>query len=148
MRFFVVSGFGCGLSFWHRLQCEGHDVRVWIKDDNKTVGDGIVPKVGTYDEGVKWAKEAPSIVLFESSGCGDRADQARKAGLAVVGGGSYMDRLENDREFGFKVAEQAGCLIPPYKEFPNVAATIAWARSNKVKPSFWKTDKYLDARGR
>lgn len=149
MRIGIASYFGCGLSIWTRLQAEGHDVRVWIQpQSHKSIGEGIITHAGQFPELLAWCKDGarsgtPTLMLFDSSNLGDKADEARKAGLAVVGGGSFCDKLEKDRDFGFKIAREAGCNIPEFKEFPSISATMAWAKSQEIPPVFWKTDKYL-----
>ena len=55
---------------------------------------------------------------------------ARALGIATVGGGAFCDRLENDRSFGFKVAKDAGALLPPYEEF----ASFDQARARAARP--------------
>lgn len=151
MRVAVATTFGCGLSWWRRLVDEGHSVRVWIQPpSHKTVGDGLVEKSGTYDDLLSWAKEGalqrePTIMLFDSSGLGEKADAARRWGLSVVGGGSFCDRLEKDRVFGQKIAEKAGCRVPPYQEFGSISDCASAAKKLGEKGSYFKTDRYIDS---
>jgi len=157
MHVLIASGFGCSLSWARRLMDEGHDVLVWIDpgkpkdpDTNELVGDGLIQKIGGWPGALQWAKDAnaagkPTLVLFDASGMGDKADEARAAGLYTVGGGSFMDKLENDRSFGQGIAEAAGCMLPPFQEFGNLDACIEWAKDLGDIPTYWKTDKYLDS---
>lgn len=149
MRIAIASSFGYETCFALRLMAEGHEVKFWIKEPAcKTYGNGLVPKAGQWPELLAWARDGArtgvSLAFFGSSGIGDLADEAQRAGIRTVGGGGFMDKLEKDREFGFKIAADAGCKIPPYQEFKSIDECIAWAQSNPVKPSYWKTDKYLD----
>jgi phosphoribosylamine--glycine ligase len=151
VRFAVVSGFACSLSWWLRLQAEGHEVAVWIEPKEcKTVGDGLVFKVGSFDGLKAWAKTGAysgqqTIFVFDASGMGDKAQELIEAGYLVVGGGKFMDRLEKDRSFGFKIAEQAGANLPPYEEFESFEAALAFAHDMEDIPVYFKSDRYLDA---
>lgn len=151
MRVAVASAFGCGLPWWRRLHDEGHDVRVWIEPrSHKTVGDGLIRKAGTYEEALSWAKEGslggePTLILFDSSGLGHRADEARKWGLHVVGGGAFCDRLEKDRAFGQRIAQGAGARVPPYQEFGSIADCLTHVKGIGDTATFFKTDRYIDS---
>jgi phosphoribosylamine-glycine ligase len=150
VRVAVASTFACATSWWVRLRDEGADVRVWIDPrSHKTVGDGLVEKAGTWDELLAWAKEGalahePSMVLFDSSGLGDKADDARKWGLPVIGGGTFCDRLEKDRAFGFKVAQEAGATLPPFEQFTSIHEARA-AAAKMTAPKYFKTDRFIEA---
>jgi phosphoribosylamine-glycine ligase len=142
LKIAIASGFACALSWWARLQDEGHDVAVWIEpQSHKSVGEGLVPKMtrGEFDA------FKGDLVLFDSSGLGDLADAVRKRGLPVVGGGAFMDRLEKDRSFGQKIAEEAGCTLPPFEEFESFTAALERARELGDLAIFFKSDRYLDS---
>lgn len=158
MHVAFVSNYGCGVGLALRLQMEGHEVLFWAdggekKDGSlgkyKMVGEGIVRVTYSWDFLFSWAKEharrGHTLMIFEGSGMGKRADLARRAGLHVIGSGSFADRLENDRIFGFDVAEKAGCTLPPYEDFGTISEAIAFAHTLGDTPTFWKTDKYLES---
>lgn len=158
MHVAFVSNYGCGVGIAMRLQAEGHTVLFWTdpgesKDGSlgkyKLVGEGIVPKATSWDYLYSWAREharrGPTIMVFEGSGMGKKADGARGAGLHVIGSGTFCDKLENDRLYGFKVAEDAGCSLPPYEDFTTISDAIAFAHTLRDMPTYWKTDKYLDS---
>lgn len=144
----IVSGYSCSLAWWARLQDEGNEVRVWNKNTpTKRVGEGIVPLAGTFDEVYDFVKmgtikHEPSLLFFDASGMGDLAERARRSGISVVGGGEFCDKLEDNREFGFKIAEEAGCQLPPYESFTSLKESIAKADDGE---HFFKTDHYFDA---
>jgi hypothetical protein len=156
MRFAVASRFGCGLSWCKRLLDEGHEVLYWIGHEkggpclhNRKVGTGIIPRTDSWGTLLAWAKEGnlkriPTLMLFDSSWMGRFADEAMKAGIYVVGGGEVCDRMERDRAFGKRLAEESGMMIPPNESFPNLAATMAYAKAGKVvKPVYFKVDAYI-----
>lgn len=145
MRVAVISKYGTGAALWQRLAAEGCDVRVWIKHaEQKHIGDGLVPKAGSFPELLAWAKENNALVMCDDSGTGDLADQARKARLLTVGGGSFCDKLEKDRAFGQEIAQSAGCRLPPYEEFNSFAECLKWAQSAGDVAVYWKSDADLE----
>lgn len=135
-----------GLSWWARLHDEGHDVRVYVEpNEEKRNGDNIVPKFTSKEEWEWWAREQnDTVVFFDFSGKGDYADELRARGLLVVGGGSFCDKLEKDREFGFHVAKTANIRIPDYKSFKTISAAQAHANDDDGLLVF-KSDRYLDS---
>jgi len=149
MRVACVDSWGTSTSWWLRLQAEGADVRAYIDTSdshNGSVGDGLVTKETSYDRLVSWAKESPddTVVLFCQSGYGEKADELRRAGLKVVGGGSFADKLEKDREFGQVVAERIGFAIPEYQSFKTLSDAIDGLRSQREGGVF-KTNSYIEA---
>jgi len=135
-KFFVVSAFGCGVGVWRLLDVEGHDVTVHIGQksggpllSHRYVGDGIVDKIDSW---IKLCDEARSfhenvgdtVVLFDSSGLGEKADEMRDMGIPVVGGGRFCDRLEKERDFAMTMMKRNGCDIPDYQIFPSLTETI------------------------
>ena len=150
MRFGLVSGFGCSLSVALRLADEGHDVLTWHDYEAKNiqlVGKGLTPIESSYDRFMEWCHDEPSetTVIFDASGMGERADEAAKSGLTVMGGGTFCDKLEKDRRFGTKIAQDAGCLVPPYEEFASLSECREWAKGLGDTPCYFKSDRYIDA---
>jgi phosphoribosylamine-glycine ligase len=138
-----------------RLRAEGHEVRVWSYNGtprkpifNRYVGVGLASKIGTWPELLAWAKDGvrsrvPTIMLFDLSGMGAFADEARKAGIYTIGGGSFCDRLEQDRQFGQGIAQEAGCSLPAFEEFSSIDETIAFAEKMGDVPTYFKSDAYI-----
>lgn len=147
MRFAFVSLEGTSLSYWSRLKDEGHDVKVFIKPRlQKQVGDGIVSKANSFTELVAWAHEKPSVVVFDSSGEGEKAEALRKQGLLVMGGSQFCDRLESKREWGEQFAKTLGIKVPETHPFDTISSTIAWLKSHDDgRTWYFKSDKYIDA---
>jgi phosphoribosylamine-glycine ligase len=83
-------------------------------------------------------------MLFDLSGYGQKADEARKAGLLVVGGDSTCDRMEKDRVFGFRVAEEMGALVPHYEEFSSISDAISYVQTLGDMGTYFKTDRFID----
>jgi phosphoribosylamine---glycine ligase len=148
----AIASTQCSLSLWLRLLEEGWDVRVWMNrrdeitkkvgDEATHVGDGMVEKLSTFDKLLAWAQEEQSMMIFDAAGLGDKADAARKAGVRTIGGGGFMDKLEENRTFGQNVVCSVGCELPPYEEFSTLSACRAWADSVTV-PVYFKTDRFF-----
>jgi phosphoribosylamine--glycine ligase len=146
MRFAIYSGSGLGLSWWKRLQDEGHQVLVYIEEKPpQRVGDGIIPKTQNFAQWIAWGRQDPKcIFFFDISSAGDKADALRKQGCLVVGGCKFFDRLEAERDWSQSLHESIGILHPESKSFSTIGAARSYARSNK-KPHVFKSNKYLDA---
>jgi phosphoribosylamine--glycine ligase len=96
-KFLFVSQEAGSIDLAWEIRKEGHDVKFCIiNKPDKDVGDGFVEKVDDWQEHKDWA----DVIVFDYIGFGEIADKLRKAGKIVIGGSSYTDQLENDREFG------------------------------------------------
>lgn len=147
MRFAIVSNEGTSLSLWSRLVDEGEEVLVWIAPmAQRGVGDGIVNKVGSFGALAAWGAEKPTVFIFDCSGQGEKADWLRKRGHLVVGGGGFMDKLEQKREWGEEMARKAGVHIPETHPFTTLSASISWLKGHDDgRGWYFKADKYLGA---
>ncbi|MDH4073797.1 MAG: phosphoribosylamine--glycine ligase [Gammaproteobacteria bacterium] len=116
---------------------EGNDVKYFIENETeKTIGDGLVPKVNNWEKHVKWA----DVIVFDDVlGQGEKAAKLRAEGKHVVGGTAYTDRLEDDRSFGQQELKKHGVSIIPFAEFTNFDTAIAYVREHPgayvIKPS-------------
>lgn len=152
IRIAIASSFGVSVGLWARLRDEGNDVRVWVsEDEQRGVGEGIVPRVYGWGPLLEWAKTGaragePTVMLFDSSGLGEKADEARRWGLHVVGGGKFCDRLEKDRTYGFQVAQGAGAVLPPYQDFSSFEEARRFAETlDEDAEVYWKSDRFLES---
>jgi phosphoribosylamine--glycine ligase len=110
-----------------KLQKEGHEVRVYIKDEScKDVYDGFLMKVSSWESSVDWA----DVVVFDDVGFGKEAGRLRKQGKLVIGGSEYSDRLEEDREFGQEQMRKAGMMVLPHWDFSDFDSAIDFIKSN------------------
>ena len=158
MRIAIANPHGGVLSWVKRLHDEGNEVLFYLGEPKeggsvssmKRVGRGIVPRTENYNHLISWAKEGvaknePTMVFYGSSHLGKEADEARKAGLYVVGAGSVCDKMEFDRPFGKEMAEEAGILVPPFKTFAKLSDTIKYAeeQGKNMPEMYFKTDSYI-----
>ncbi|MDE2097410.1 MAG: hypothetical protein KGL39_09215 [Patescibacteria group bacterium] len=133
------------LSWARRLHDEGAAVLVYCpRPASQHVGEGIVPTTRSRETWVTWGlRDAQTIWFFDCTGAGKFADQLRARGLRVVGGGSFMDKLETDRGFGMNIAQRHGILLPKYREFSTVGESLAYMRAHRGNGGFaWKADRF------
>lgn len=120
----------------YKLTQEANEVKVYIQSQTeKDVGDGFVEKVDDWNKYLEWA----DVVVFDDIGFGKIADKLRSEGKRVVGGSSYTDRLENEREFGQQELMKAGVSTLPSWNFSDFDEAIKFVQGNSrrfvIKPS-------------
>jgi phosphoribosylamine-glycine ligase len=152
VKFAVYSSEGASLSWQRRLIDEGHEVLVYLSPlrfadlgkpfPQRHVGDGIVPKEESFARWQAWGRGG--IYLFDSSGHAARAAVLHRRGERVVGSGDFCDKLEDDREFGFAIAEAMGIRVPVYHAFGSLTDSIAFAKKHDDCYVF-KSNRYLAA---
>jgi phosphoribosylamine--glycine ligase len=135
-RFLFVSTYGGITDLARKVADEGAEVRVWIESPGeRRVGDGFVPKVDAWEEHVDWAE----IVVFDDVERGAVCEALRARGKAVIGGSTYADRLELDRDFGQAEMKAVGMTTLPCWDFHSFDAAIEFVKANPdryvVKPN-------------
>ncbi len=136
IKFLFVSWESLSGDLAWQLKKEGHDVRAYIKsEEDKDVYDGFFEKVEDWEEHKDWA----DIIVFDDIGFGNTADKLRKEGKLVVGGSTYTDRLEDDREFGQREMERTGMNVLKSWNFSDFDSAIKFISQNPgryvLKPS-------------
>lgn len=128
----MISKCGEGAGLLKRIQDEGNSVSLCILDsDYSSVYDGILEK------SIR-PKTDDSIIIFDSSGNGARADKLRYSGFRVFGSSRFADRLEHDREFGLSFMKQHGIDIPETKCFTDFNQGINFVKDNSDKRFVFK----------
>jgi phosphoribosylamine--glycine ligase len=136
MKFLFVTDEALSADLAWQLRKEGHDVRFYCRSQGeKDVGDGFFEKVNEWEPHKDWA----DAIVFDDIGFGPKAEQLREEGKHVVGGSTYTDRLELDREFGQAELKQAGVQVLPSWNFSSFDEGIAFVKANPdryvIKPS-------------
>ena len=136
VKFLFVTDWALSADLAWELQKEGHAVKFFCKGPGeKDVGDGFVEKVAEWEPLKDWA----DVILFDDIGFGQEAERLRKEGKFVVGGSTYTDRLELDREFGQEELRKAGVGILPGRTFTSFDEAVAFIKENPdryvIKPS-------------
>ncbi|MBI4087511.1 MAG: hypothetical protein HY434_01635 [Candidatus Liptonbacteria bacterium] len=126
-KFLFVSWESLSGDLAWQIKKEGHEVRAYIKETaDADVYDGVLEKVPDWKSHIDWA----DVIVFDDVGFGAEADRLRKAGKAVVGGSSYTDRLEEDREFGQAEMKRLGMLTLPSWNFSNYDDALELIKNN------------------
>ena len=128
MRVLIVDPSGNGLDFAMRTQKAGHDVRLMIRQSEKTkkIGRGLVNVVDDYAPWVRWAD---LVFMTDNTKYTYDLDQRwRMAGIKIVGASVATAQWEIDRVAGMKVFEKAGVPLPAYKEFSDYDKAIAYVK--------------------
>jgi phosphoribosylamine--glycine ligase len=119
-----------------QVKKEGHEVKYYIhRKQERDVCDGFVDKVDDWQSHADWA----DVIVFDDIGYGEIADRMRKQGKAVIGGSTYGDKIEDDRNFGQDEMKSAGISILPHWDFTNFDEATKFIKDNParyvVKPS-------------
>lgn len=143
-RFNIISETSDGLGFAVRLRDEGYPTRIWIRSsDAKTVGDGLVDKVGDLEDMLHGANPETDVFVFDVSGNGVIADYVSSLGYAVLGSSVLADRLERDRTFGARVMTDCGIDVPYTKSFKSFEDGITFVQENPDVRWVYKPSKQL-----
>lgn len=136
MKFLFVSPEALSIDLAYRVLQENNEVKFFVQSDTeKDVGDGFVEKVTVWDNLVDWA----DVIIFDDIGFGKVAEKLRSEGKRVIGGSSYTDRLENEREFGQQELAKAGVSVLANWNFSDFDEAIKFVQGNPqryvIKPS-------------
>jgi len=131
MRILGIGDYADLGSIYIRLAREGHDVRVYIaEEDSRDVLAGLIHRIDDWRAALPWIREAgdQGLIVFEEVGRGGIQDQLRADGYRVLGGSALGDRLEQDRAFGQQVLAEMGLPTLPthaFERFDDALAFIA-----------------------
>ena len=135
MKFLMYSCCGEGAQILKRIQDEGNECALFIKDKiYKNVFDGILDKV--EEDAIASYVDDDTTTIFDMSGNGNIAEDLRRQGYFVYGASKFADKLEHDRNFGFSIMEQCGIKIPEYKEFKSFQDGIEYVQASKARLVF------------
>ena len=133
MKFLLYSQCGEGAQVLKRIELEGNDCALFIKDKlYTTVFDGLIAKCTQPDSFI----DKDTIILFDMSGNGSVADSYKRKGHFVYGASAFADDLEHDRQFGFDAMKTAGIMIPEHKEFKSFEEGINYVRETNERLVF------------
>jgi phosphoribosylamine--glycine ligase len=155
MRFLGI-GKSCDLgSLYLRLIEDGHEVRAAVTEP-LAAGTlaGLAPHVADWRGELDWVRAAGAdgVILFESvaEGSGALQDSLRRAGLRVIGGSAFGDRLENDRAFAQTLLADFGLPTARTRQFDSAEAAERFLADNPGRyvlkfngPDFYSHDNYV-----
>lgn len=133
MNVLMVSNDLSGGDLCLRLKKEGHDVRLFIEDEDQRVNyEGMVEKSFDWKNDIEWVGK-DGLFIFDGIGYGSFQDELRSQGYSVVGGCALSDRLENDRQYGQKIFSLCGIPIVSSINFSSPEGAIDFVRKNPAK---------------
>lgn len=134
MNILVISGSFSLADLCVRLQLEGHDVRVFVREKSQRCHmRGILHQTTDWRKELKWVGKE-GLILFDTTGFGNVQDELRKQGYSVVGGSEAGDRCEDDRGHAQKVLWASGINIVPSKDFYSLDDAIYFVKKH---PGEW-----------
>ncbi len=139
------------LDFAMRAKADGHEVRWHFLRSERTakIGHGLVDWVGDWREHMRWADV---VMLADNTKHLRELDGWRARGYPVIGATVESASWELDRKTGQDVFKSVGIAVPPFKEFSDYDAAIAYVRKEKrafvSKPSYDESDKSLSYVGK
>jgi phosphoribosylamine--glycine ligase len=126
-KILIHSTKGTGSFVVNRLQKEGHDVTLFISNEQELeCCDGMVNKIYDLDE----IDEDTDVIFFDDVDCGEDADALKKKGFLVIGASKFNDKIENDRKYGFEIMKKMGIQIPPTYDFDDLDEGIEFIKDN------------------
>lgn len=136
VKFLFISPEALSVDLARVVRQEGNDVKFFVQSPTeKDVGDGFLDKVDAWEDQVEWA----DVIVFDDIGFGKTAEKLRAEGKKVIGGSTYTDRLENEREFGQQELAKADVSVLPNWNFSDFEEAIKFVQSKPgryvIKPS-------------
>ena len=128
MRLLISDPTGNGLDFALRAQRAGHEVRLAIRQTEKTryIGRGLVQVVDAYEPWMRWADLV--FMCDNTKYTYDLDKNWRPRGAKIVGATVETAKWEIDRTHGMGIFKKAGISLPPYKEFSDYDKAIAYVK--------------------
>src|SRR5882724_2239714 len=125
-----ISFEACAGDLAFRLKQEGYAIKWYVQSKaDRGLYDGFLDKVDEWEPHKDWA----DLIIIDDIGFGPLADRLRKEGKPVVGGSSYTDRLELDRDFGAQEMKASGLTIPDSWEFDSFEEAIKFVQKNPAR---------------
>jgi len=126
-KFLFVSWESLSGDLAWQIKKEGNEVKAYVKkESDKDVYDGFLDKIDDWKSQIEWA----DVIVFDDVGFGKEADELRKLGKLVVGGSTYTDKLEEDREFGQQEMKRVGMLTLPHWDFTDHDSALKFIEEN------------------
>lgn len=154
-RFVVVTKDFSGLGFATKLAEQGEDVVMAYRfEDNegqkmpasaKLLGNGLVEKIELDEIWKRRAHYRDAHWHFDQNHFWKEGEALRKEGFPNVWGGSkLMFDMENDRDFGVRLVEQAGLSAPETFEFTIPEEGLAFLDQNEDRAYVFKPNEPSD----
>ena len=139
MKFLGIGEY-CDLgALYSRLIEAGHEVKVYVENqDYHEIYKGMLSFTPDWRQELDWIRRAGSdgIILFESASKGPQQDALREDGFQVIGGSSFGDKLEADRDFGQQILQEIGMSIAKTFRFYDYDSAINFIQETNQRYVF------------
>ncbi len=134
MRILYISDSLLTGDFVLRLQSEGHEMRLYIAEEQlRGCYDGLVEKTTDWKADLSWVGK-DGLILFDDVGFGGEQNKLRLEGYTVIGGSELAEKLECDRAYAQSMFKKAGLPCLETHDFETAAETISFVEQH---PDTW-----------
>lgn len=127
MRVLFIDPQGAALDTAMRAQADGHKVKLFIRQTEKTkyIGRGLVDVIDDYKPFMNW----PDLIIHSDNTRYLREfDTLRAFGVPIIGASVETAAWELDRDEGQRVLREHGIKVPPVREFNDYDEAIAYVK--------------------
>jgi len=127
MRLLIIDQAGAALDFAMRAQRDGHKVKLFIRQTEKTkaIGRGLVEIIEDFHPWLHW----PDLVfLADNTKYLRELDTWRALGVPIIGPSPETALWELDRGIGMEVLRKHGIETTPCKEFNDYNKAIVYVK--------------------
>ena len=126
-KFLFISWISLSGDLAWKIKKEGHEVKIYIESKNDAdVYEGMLDKVEKWEDYIDWA----DVLVFDDIEFGPTAEKLRQKGKLVVGGTTYTDKTEMNREFGQEEMKRVGMNTLPHYNFDNFDAALEFLKTS------------------
>ncbi len=128
MRILIIDDPGSGVNWAMRCMNDGHDVKIYItqKEKTKYIGRGLVDIVENWRDYMRWAE---LVFLTDNTKYMKEIDRWRRdEGINVVGPTDESSDWELERDVGQKILAKNGIKTIPSKTFTDYDQAIAYVK--------------------
>jgi phosphoribosylamine--glycine ligase len=125
--------YGEGLWLAWKMAHEGHDVSAVVAEEH--YAEALKGLIRIMPGSEVYVASKYDLVVFDTTGMGDTADQARTE-APTIGNSSLADKLEEDRLFGLELMQRCGLQVAPWEAFDNPADAIRFIKKRNTRLVF------------
>ena len=149
MRFVIATLHFSGLGFALRLQDEGHEVLLAaagtadrrLEERYSRVGEGLVPRMSLADVMKQRGDWRDAIWIWDENHSVPENEALRREGFKVLGGGSYANRMEHDRDACLRLMGERGLAPPPSFAFTGTGDALRFLDEHAATAYVYKPDQ-------
>ncbi len=132
MRLLIIDPLGVALDLAIRAQKDGHQVKHFIRQTEKTkcIGRGFVEIVDDFKPWLRWSElvfNADNTLYLRD------LDAARKEGVNVMGASTEAAQWELDRGVGQEILRKHGVSVVPSRTFSDYDKAIAYVKKENCR---------------